>query len=83
MIVWKKTKSLITGKVTYYPKRIETDIMTIFNDFEWWKFYCSYHSEWIIKNRDTLPDIIKENVPKHRVFCIYEYDKRYGGHRHW
>ena len=83
MIVWKRSKSLITGKESWYPKFVETPIIRIFNDFDWWKLFVSKYSWWVYKNRTSLPEKIQNNLPSTHSFHMYEYDKRYCGHRHW
>ena len=83
MIVWKRSKSLITGKESLYPKFVETPIIRIFNDFDWWKSFVSKYSWWIYKNRTSLQEKIQNNLPSTHSFHMYEYDERYCGHRHW
>lgn len=56
MIVWKRSKSLITGKESLYPKFVDTPIIRIFNDFDWWKLFVSKYSWWVYKNRTSLPE---------------------------
>ena len=82
MIVWKRSKSLITGKESLYPKFVDTPIIRIFNDFDWWKSFVSKYSWWIYKNRTSLPEKIQDNRPSNHSFHMYEYDERYCGHRH-
>ena len=83
MIVWKRSKYLITGKESWYPKFIDTPIIRIFNDFDWWKSFVSKYSWWIYKNRTSLPEKIQNNLPPTHSFHMYEYDERYRGHIHW
>ena len=83
MIVWKRSKSLITGKESLYPKFVDTPIIRIFNDFDWWKSFVSKYSWWIYKNRTSLQEKIQNNLPSTHSFHMYEYDERYCGHRHW
>ena len=83
MIVWKRSKSLITGKESLYPKFVDTPIIRIFNDFDWWKLFVSKYSWWVYKNRTSLPEKIQDNLPFTHSFHMYEYDERYCGHRHW
>lgn len=83
MIVWKRSKSLITGKEAYYPKFIDTPIIRIFNDWDWWKSFMTKYSLWIYQNRKSLPEEIQKQLPNTYSFHMYEYDERYRGHRHW
>ena len=83
MIVWKRSKSLITGEESWYPKFVDTPIIRIFNDFDWWKSFVSKYSWWIYKNRTSLPEKIQNNLSPTHSFHMYEYDERYCGHRHW
>ena len=83
MIVWKRSKSLITGEESWYPKFVDTPIIRIFNDFDWWKLFVSKYSWWIYKNRTSLQEKIQNNLPSTHSFHMYEYDERYCGHRHW
>lgn len=83
MNVWKPARSLITGKIIYVQKKINTSLSIIFDDFEWWKSFLIYNSLWVFKNRELLPERIQKQIPNHYSMHMYEYDKRYTGHRHW
>ena len=61
MIVWKRSTSLITGEESWYPKFVDTPIIRIFNDFDWWKSFVSKYSWWIYKNRTSLQEKIQNN----------------------
>ena len=83
MKVWKPAKSLVTGKISYIQKDVYTPLIDIFNDWDWWKWFSKNYHDWILKNREILPDEIKKQIPKCWVHCIYEHDSRYHGHTHW
>lgn len=83
MIVWKSAKSLVTGKVSHIPKKINTSLSIVFDDFEWWKSFLTYHSLWVFKNKKSLPEKIQKQLPDHYSMHMWEYDERYHGHRHW
>lgn len=86
MKVWKPAKSLVTGKISYIQKDV-SPLIDIFNDWDWWKsFSMKYHDQildWMLKNREILPDEIKKQIPKCRVHCIYEHDSRHHGPVNW
>ena len=59
MKVWKPAKSLVTGKISYIQKDVYTPLIDIFNDWDWWKWFSNNYHDWILKNREILPDEIK------------------------
>lgn len=83
MTVWKHAKSAVTGKTTYARKNINTSLLLIFDDFEWWKWFLVHHSLWVFKPRKLLPEQIQKQIPACYSQHMYEYDKRHVGHKHF